>query len=67
LECRKRGGGCRIATWFKNACGALAVGEDNFYGGAWGASRLEAESKALTHCRKEAQNCNIRRWVCTGR
>ncbi len=65
-ECRKHGGGCRVATWFKNACGALAVGNGNAYGGSWAANRFEAESKAMSLCSAESRNCTVRRWVCTG-
>ena len=64
-ECSKHGGGCRVATWFKNGCGALAIGDGNAYGGSWGRTRFEAESKALKLCSAEARNCAIKRWVCT--
>ena len=66
-ECSKHGRGCRIATWFKNACGALAVGNGNAYGGAWGNTQSQAELKAMKLCSAEARNCTVRRWVCTGR
>ncbi len=29
------GGGCKVILWFKNACGALAVGKGNGYGSGW--------------------------------
>src|ERR1700681_405368 len=37
------GRGCEVVLWFKNACGALAVGTGNGYGSGWAASRSEAE------------------------
>lgn len=66
-ECGKHGGGCRVATWFKNACGALAVGQGNGWGGSWGKSRYEAEANALRLCSGETSGCTVRRWVCTTR
>ena len=37
-ECRRRdgGGGCSEAGWFRNACGAIAIGDANGYGTGWG-------------------------------
>ena len=29
-ECRMRGRGCKIAIWFKNACGSVAVGSNGW-------------------------------------
>ena len=66
-ECGQHGGGCRITTWFRNACGALAVGDGNGWGGSWGNTRHEAESKALSLCSNETRRCTVRRWVCTTR
>ena len=60
------GGGCFIATWFRNACGALAVGQ-NGWGADWGNSRAEAESKALNACYRYTGGCYVKRWVCTTR
>ena len=66
-ECRRYGGGCRIAAWFKNACGALAVGNGNGWGAEWGNTRGEAERLALQRCGSHTSNCWVRRWVCTTR
>ncbi len=66
-ECRLRSGGCRIATWFRNACGALAVGRGNGFGAAWGPTRYAAEQKAINICARNASGCAVRRWVCTSR
>jgi hypothetical protein len=38
------GPGCKVVLWFKNACGALAVGEGSGYGTGWASSRSEAEN-----------------------
>jgi hypothetical protein len=61
------GAGCKVVTWFKNACGALAVGHNNGYGAGWADSRAAAEQKAMGYCRANSSNCDIRRWVCTTR
>ena len=66
-ECARRGGGCKIATWFRNACGALAVGAGNGWGAEWGNTRAEAERLALQRCSTHTSGCYILRWVCTSR
>jgi hypothetical protein len=58
---------CEVVLWFVNACGVLAVGDDNGYGTAWAASRREAEEIALSNCTDNATNCSVNRWVCTTR
>lgn len=64
-ECRVRGGGCRLMVWFRNACGALAVGEGYAYGWAWASSRGEARGRAMEECRARTRGCDIRVLVCT--
>ena len=66
-ECRKYGRGCEFATWVRNGCAALAVGNNEGWGGDWGNNRREAENKALSRCRQHTRGCQIRRWVCTSR
>jgi len=61
------GDGCEVVLWFSNACGALAVGEDNGYGTGWASSRGEAEDIAMSNCNKNSTSCSILRWVCTTR
>ncbi len=59
-ECQRAGGSnCREAGWFKNACGALAIGNNNGYGAGWGDSIAEAENDALAYCRSLNSNCRI--------
>jgi hypothetical protein len=65
-NCRKRAGDCVIPIWFRNACGALAVGS-NGYGSGWGTSRSIAERFALQVCGRHTGGCAIRQWVCTTR
>ena len=67
LNCAKYGGGCKVVTWCKNACCALAVGRGNAYGADWGRSKNEAISLAVKRCHSSGSNCRMRRWVCTTR
>jgi hypothetical protein len=55
-----------VPIWFRDACGALAVGSGG-YGAGWGTSRSLAEGYALRTCRKHSSDCAVRRWVCTTR
>ncbi len=64
-ECRKRAGGCQSSSWFRNACGALAVGEYGGWGTDWGNERAAAEANALNMCRRYTNNCSVLRAVCT--
>lgn len=66
-ECRARGRGCKIVMWFKNACGALAVGNGGGWGSAWAGSRQAAENRAIDNCSAHAGGCSVRTWVCTSR
>jgi serine/threonine-protein kinase len=65
-NCRQHASDCIIPIWFRNACGALAVGPSG-YGSGWGVDRGTAEGYAMQTCRKYSKNCGIRRWVCTTR
>ena len=64
-NCRKFASDCVIVTWFRNACGALAVGSGNGYGSSWGENRESAERSALKECANQAQGCAIQRWACS--
>jgi len=59
-----RSGDCEALVWFKNACGALAVG-DSGYGSGWGTDRYTAESYAINSCSKYSGNCKVIHWNCT--
>lgn len=65
-ECNKRSSGCQSAIWFRNACGALAVG-DGGWGASWGEDQQLAEGKSLQKCYEYTTGCKIERWVCTKR
>jgi len=53
---------CEVVANFRNACGALARGPKKYFA-ATGATRQEAESKALRLC--AARDCEIAAWACT--
>lgn len=63
-ECRRHAGDCVDAVWFRNACGALAVGSKAF-GAGWGSNRNLAERSALQSCRRFSDDCSVIRWICT--
>lgn len=59
-ECRSRGGNhCREIYWFRDACGALAIGDNNGYGAGWGTSTAEAGNQAMIGCRRHNSNCRV--------
>ena len=59
-QCHAYGGTeCREVGWFRDACGALAIGDGNGYGAGWGDTTGAAERDALAQCRAENQNCRI--------
>lgn len=62
-ECAGR---CQVAVWFRNACGALAVGHSG-WGSGWGSDRQRAEYEAINVCQRHTGGCSIVRWVCTSR
>jgi len=66
-SCRKYARDCRVPLWFRNSCGALAVGNGGGWGTAWGPNRAAAEANALRSCRGHTKGCGVVRWVCTGR
>lgn len=66
LHCRKEAKDCRVLVWFRNACGALAVGPKG-YGWAWADKQATAEIEALKNCSKHSAGCSVNRRVCTTR
>jgi len=64
--CRRHAEDCIVPVWFRNACGALAVGAEG-YGTGWGSSRKSAEGQAIQSCRRYSGGCAVVRWVCTTR
>jgi len=65
-NCGKQANDCIVPLWFRNACGALAIGS-NGYGTGWATARATADSQALTVCRRHTMDCAVKRWVCTTR
>ena len=69
-NCRKENKGasdCKALVTFRNACGALALGNKGAYGSAWGPSQREATNKALVECRPYGgASCKIEGQVCSG-
>jgi hypothetical protein len=65
-KCRAKANDCIVPIWFRDACGALAIGP-NGYGTGWGTDRSIAEQYALGVCRRHSQGCAVTRWVCTTR
>ncbi len=63
-DCRRYADDCAVQLWFRDACGALAVGA-NGYGTGWGTSPGIADSYAIQTCRKYTSNCAVRRRECT--
>lgn len=64
IEALKLCGGprCEVVASFSNACGALARGPKKHFP-ATGATRQEAEAKALRLC--AAKECELLAWACT--
>jgi Domain of unknown function (DUF4189) len=67
IECSKHAADCSIAVWFRNACGALAVGDDGGYGSGWHGTREGAENNAIKSCSGVSSGCRVIRWACTSR
>ena len=59
-ECGGQGGGnCVQVGWFRNACGALAVGGGNGFGAGWGDTKAAAERDALSECEFRNASCRV--------
>jgi serine/threonine-protein kinase len=58
---------CVVVVWFRNACGALAIGDGNGYGVGWASGQQDAEQIALTNCFQYTNNCKNNTWSCTTR
>lgn len=66
-ECAQYGRGCEVTTWFRNACGALAVGSNRGWGASWGEDQYAAQAEAMSICRRHDKGCDVVRWACTTR
>ena len=60
-ECMHRGGGeaCSEGGSFRNACGALAIGDSDWVVAGGGETRAEAEQSALANCKSRSEGCRI--------
>ena len=65
-NCRKFAKDCQVLVWFRNACGAVAVGSKG-YGWGWGEKESSAEIEALKNCSQHSLGCAVQRLVCTTR
>ena len=65
-ECSSRSEGCKVAIWFRNACGALARGNSG-WATAWARTNILAGQQAVRNCSQYSKNCSVTRWVCTSR
>ena len=66
-KCESESDDCQVVTWFRNSCGALAVGTGNAYGATWASSAQAALDGAMSKCREQADECKSVKWICTGR
>jgi hypothetical protein len=64
LGCAKFADDCRPVLWFRNGCGALAIGSDG-PGWDWGKTQAAADRAALRACAKRSKACTVQRRVCT--
>ncbi|MDV4161027.1 DUF4189 domain-containing protein [Rhizobium leguminosarum] len=64
-NCDSSANDCRIAIWFRNACGAVAVGHRGGWGSGWGYDNREAQRQAIRSCRKQTGSCRVIRWQCS--
>jgi hypothetical protein len=65
-RCSRHARDCFVPVWFRDACGALAIGLDG-YGSGWGSNRKLAETYALQSCRRYSGGCAVVRWICTSK
>lgn len=63
--CAERAGDCRIAVWFYDMCGALAVGDGDGWGAAYEGSQSAAQSSALNYCRQNTTGCRLELSFCS--
>jgi len=64
--CSKHADDCAPVLWFKNACGALALGP-KASGWGWGESQQLADSAAINACARHSKACTVKQRVCTTR
>lgn len=67
--CRTQDGApedCRILTWFRFSCAALARDPEGPYGADWGQTKHEAAAKAIAICQQYGgASCEIEASICS--
>lgn len=63
-SCYDRANDCQVAVWFRNACGALAVGP-NGWGAAWAVKQRKARRDAVSQCSNYSANCSVAYSLCS--
>ncbi len=58
---------CQIATYFYNACGAVARASNGGWGADWGDDRARRRATRWRPCYNRGDNCRVVRWACTSR
>ena len=64
-RCRQQANDCR-SFWFRNACGAVAIGSSGGWGTAWAGSSTQAQVAAVNNCAAHDDGCRVVRWQCSG-
>ena len=64
-NCDSSANDCRIAIWFRNGCGAVAVGNRGGWGSGWAYDRHGAQRQSIRSCRKQTGSCRVIRWQCS--
>jgi serine/threonine-protein kinase len=64
--CSKHASDCASVLWFKNACGALALGPRGA-GWAWDPVQENADRAALNACAQHSKACTVKQRICTAR
>jgi len=59
------GGGCVNVHWVRNACTALATGDNRGFAAAWDNSISNAEQKAINTCHVNTTNCTLATSFCS--
>lgn len=55
---------CAVAAWYRDACGAVARGDNESWGVDWGVDTDEASPRAIARCNEKGQNCKLDEWMC---
>lgn len=56
---------CRVKTWVRNGCAALARGYSGGLGWAYNDSLAYARTRAIQECNAWGYGCGIVAWACT--